>query len=158
MRFEKAARGDLEELLRLYALCKQCDGCTWPEDYPDEERILEDIDLGALYILREKGKIVAAMSAGFENEIMHFSMWSDYKNPGEIARVAVHPDYQGHGLGSKLMKMTLALLRAKGYDAAQLLVSPGNPPARRLYERNGFAYRGFARMYGCVWLCMERKL
>lgn len=157
MMFEKAARSDCEELLQLYALCRQCDGCTWPEDYPNEERINIDLDDGALYLLRENGRIVAAMSAGYENELDHFSMWSDCRKPGEIARVAVHPDYQGRRLGSRLMKMTLASLRGRGYDAARLLVSPGNPSARRLYERNGFAYRGYARCYGQIWLCMERK-
>lgn len=157
MRFEKATRSDRDEVLALYALCRQCPGCTWPEDYPNETTADSDIALGALYILREGGRICAAMSAGFENEHDHFSMWSETCHPGEISRVAVHPDYQGRRLGSRLMKMTLASLHGRGYDAARLLVSPGNSAARRLYERNGFAYRGFARCYGQIWLCMERK-
>lgn len=157
MRFEKATRADRVEVLSLYARCRECPGCTWPEDYPNEITVDSDIALGALNILREKGRIAAAMSAGFENEHDHFPMWSASGRPGEISRVAVHPDFQGRRLGSRLMQMTLASLRGKGYDAAHLLVSPGNPSARRLYERNGFVYRGYARCYGQIWLCMERK-
>ena len=157
MRFERAGEKDRQEIFALYALCRQCDGCTWDDDYPGEMQFSGDVARNALYVLRENGRIVAAMSAGFENEHDHFSMWQTSHRPGEISRVAVHPDYQGRRLGSRLMKMTLASLRGKGYDAARLLVSPGNPSARRLYERNGFVYRGFARCYGQIWLCMERK-
>lgn len=157
MRFEKATQADCEEVLGLYAVCRRCPGCTWPADYPNEATAASDIACGALYVLREKGRIAAAMSAGFENENDHFPVWSRCRRPGEISRVAVHPDFQGRGLGSRLMRLALAALRGKGHDAAHLLVSPGNPAARRLYERNGFVYCGFARCYGQTWLCMERK-
>ena len=157
MRFEKATQADRAEVLSLYARCRRCPGCTWTEDYPNEATVDSDVAQGALYVLREGGRICAAMSAGYENEHEHFPVWSECHRPGEISRVAVHSDYQGRRLGSRLMKMTLASLHGKGYGGARLLVSPGNPSARRLYERNGFVYRGFARCYGQIWLCMERK-
>ena len=157
MRFECAKRTDKEEVLALYALCRQCEGCTWADDYPGETQFETDMACRALYVLRKDGCIVAAMSAGFPNDIRQYAMWSDCENPCELARVAVHPDHQGEGFGSLLLKLVMAARRGKGHDCMQLLVSRENPSARRLYERNGFVYRGFAKRYQQNWLCMERK-
>lgn len=158
MRFERTSAADHDEIFALYALCKQCDGCTWDEYYPGEGNFTEDVTHNALYVLRSGGRIVAAMSAGFPCEMADFKLWSGSDSPCEIARVAVHPDCQRRGLGGKLMRLTLAVMRGKRHDAARMTVSPGNPAARRLYEKSGFAYCGFARRYGQTWLCMERKL
>lgn len=158
MQFMRATAADHDEIFALYALCKQCDGCTWDDEYPGEGNFVEDIAHRALYVLKSHGKIIAAMSAGFPCEMQAFPMWSACEKPGEIARVAVHPDCQGRGLGGKLMKLTLATLHGKRHDAVHMTVSPGNPAARRLYEKSGFTYRGYARRYGQIWLCMERKL
>lgn len=158
MRFERANAQDREEIFALYALCKQCDGCTWDEYYPGEGNFREDVAHGALYVLRSRGKILAAMSGGFPCEMQDFAMWDTCCKPCEVARVAVHPACQGRGLGGKMMKLTMAALRGQGHDAVRLTVSPGNAAARHLYEKSGFAYRGFARRYGQIWLCMERKL
>ena len=158
MRFERAKQTDKEEMLALYALCRQSEGCTWEDDYPGEVQFDGDVACGALYVLRKNGCIVAAMSAGFPNDIAHFAFWGGYPNACEMARVAVHPDYRGRGFGSALLKMVFAVQKGRGYDCMQLLVSPGNASARRLYERNGFVYCGFAVKYHQNWLCMERKL
>lgn len=158
MQFMRVTADDHDEIFALYALCKQCEGCTWDEYYPGEGNFREDIAHRALYVLKSRGKIVAAMSGGFPCEMQEFAMWDVCRKPAEIARVAVHPDYQGKGLGGKIMRLTLAALCGKGHDSVRLTVSPGNAAARHLYEKSGFAYRGFARRYGQIWLCMERKL
>ena len=52
--------------------------------------------------------------------------------------IAVVPSKRGHGIGDELLQELIAKARAAGYDRLSLSVEPGNP-ARKLYERHGFA-------------------
>lgn len=52
--------------------------------------------------------------------------------------VAVEPARRGRGIGEALLRELLRAARARGVDAVSLSVEPDNP-ARRLYERLGFA-------------------
>jgi GNAT superfamily N-acetyltransferase len=52
--------------------------------------------------------------------------------------IAVVPSQRGHGVGDELLQALLAKARAGGYGRLSLSVEPGNP-ARKLYERHGFA-------------------
>lgn len=58
--------------------------------------------------------------------------------------VAVHPDYQGQGVGSTLFEALIA--RARGLHPPilriELAAGAGNPGAVRLYERLGFQHEG----------------
>lgn len=53
-----------------------------------------------------------------------------------IANIAIHPDYQGKGFGSYLLKEVLR--KAVGLDYAILEVRESNLKAIRLYEKFGF--------------------
>ena len=48
------------------------------------------------------------------------------------------PSKRGHGIGDELPQELIAKAKAAGYDRLSLSVEPGNP-ARKLYERHGFA-------------------
>jgi len=52
--------------------------------------------------------------------------------------IAVVPSKRGHGIGDELLQELIAKAKAAGYDRLSLSVEPGNP-ARKLYERHGFA-------------------
>ena len=52
--------------------------------------------------------------------------------------IAVVPSKRGHGIGDELLQALIAKAKAGGYDRLSLSVEPGNP-ARKLYERHGFA-------------------
>ena len=63
---ERAVRADAAEILALYRAAakaaNQSGRSHWDEDYPNTETIREDIENGYLYIWREDGKIVAAIT------------------------------------------------------------------------------------------------
>ena len=48
------------------------------------------------------------------------------------------PDYQGRGLGSRMLQTAIALARADGYNFLRLNVNRHNEKAIRAYLRNGF--------------------
>jgi ribosomal-protein-alanine N-acetyltransferase len=55
-----------------------------------------------------------------------------------IGNVAVHPDWQGHGIGRALMERALEELAAQGAEWVGLEVQTDNPTARQLYKDLGF--------------------
>jgi GNAT superfamily N-acetyltransferase len=86
-----------------------------------------------------------ALENGFPVGAAWYRVFSD-EEPGygfvdegtpELA-IAVVPSKRGHGIGDELLQELIAKARAAGYDRLSLSVEPGNP-ARKLYERHGFA-------------------
>lgn len=55
-----------------------------------------------------------------------------------IGNVAVHPDWQGHGIAGALMEAALEAISARGGRWVGLEVRADNQIARRIYERRGF--------------------
>lgn len=59
-------------------------------------------------------------------------------NEGHITNVAVDPDYQGQGLGRRLMNELTSRVKALGVDSMTLEVRPSNTVAINLYISLGF--------------------
>lgn len=158
MEFLQARAQDAPDVLKLYQSCIGLPGCTWNEYYPTDEDIQIDRAQGALYILRDGDAVIGAVSAGFKCELDGVCPWQARNNPGEIGRLCISPARRGEGLGARLLREALMVLRAKGFDGARLLVSPENPPALRLYKSAGFTRAGEAELYERRWQCMETQL
>ena len=82
--------------------------------------------------------------AGFADTVLH-----PESSMGEIHMVAVDPDYQRQGIGTKLTDFAVARLRAAGMPVAMVETGgdPGHEPARRTYERSGFRVLPIARYF-----------
>jgi len=64
-----------------------------------------------------------------------------------VLNICVHPDWQGMGVGRRLLRRLLALARDKGADTAFLEVRASNAQARKLYALEGFCEIGTRRGY-----------
>jgi ribosomal-protein-alanine N-acetyltransferase len=64
-----------------------------------------------------------------------------------LLNVCIHPDWQGQGLGHKLIRRLLKLARQQGAESAFLEVRESNSNARGLYQRLGFVEVGRRRAY-----------
>ena len=64
-----------------------------------------------------------------------------------ILNLAIHPDWQGRGLGRKLMNRLLGLARQHQADTAFLEVRESNEAALALYRSMGFNEVGLRRSY-----------
>ena len=76
---------------------------------------------------------------------MHF-LRSDHL-PGAVCRarvlsIAVDPDFQGRGIGRRLLREGLSYLRREGAPDVRLEVRPHNAAAKALYESVGFVTVG----------------
>ncbi|MBK3787013.1 GNAT family N-acetyltransferase [Burkholderia sp. R-69980] len=61
-----------------------------------------------------------------------------------IAMVATRPSMQGNGMASSLVKASLRNLLIAGHCACCAMITVGNEPSERLFERCGFVPRGIA--------------
>lgn len=82
-------------------------------------------------VLEVNENIVGAIWSRIMNDYGHI----DNQTPS--LAISIYKEYRGQGLGTKLMKEMLALLKQEGYKAVSLSVQKENP-AFRLYERLGF--------------------
>jgi ribosomal-protein-alanine N-acetyltransferase len=64
-----------------------------------------------------------------------------------LLNVCIHPDWQGQGLGHKLVRRLLKLARQHGAESAFLEVRESNGTAQALYRRLGFVEVGRRRDY-----------
>ena len=64
-----------------------------------------------------------------------------------LLNVCIHPDWQGQGLGHKLIRRLLKLAGQRGAETAYLEVRVSNSTARGLYQRLGFVVVGRRRDY-----------
>jgi ribosomal protein S18 acetylase RimI-like enzyme len=68
---------------------------------------------------------------------------------GEVQLLAVHPDYQNHGIGTELNNLALQKMKEGGVKLA--VVSTGgdesHAPARRSYEKSGYSALPLVKYY-----------
>jgi ribosomal protein S18 acetylase RimI-like enzyme len=65
----------------------------------------------------------------------------DVRYRGEVRQLAVHPDYQGRGIGRRLVQMVAARLARRDCHSLRVDVLEVNPN-RAFYERLGALYVG----------------
>lgn len=75
---------------------------------------------------------------------LHFNLSNKFSRKGYQASlgIVVHPNYQGKGIGSELMRFGLEEMRKQGYTKIWLHVWKDNMPARKLYTHMGFRTEG----------------
>jgi len=57
---------------------------------------------------------------------------------GHLSRVAVHPDYQGHGIGARLLAEAIEFFRTEKVKVVTLNTQKENAVSQRLYRHFGF--------------------
>lgn len=79
--------------------------------------------------------------------VIGYGVMSVVIDESHILNLCVHPEWQGKGLGRKLILRLLKIARKHGAETAFLEVRVNNRPALRLYERLGFVEIGRRRDY-----------
>jgi GNAT superfamily N-acetyltransferase len=71
---------------------------------------------------------------------------------GEVPAIYVEPSVMGKGVGRELLEEATAELRLGGFTRATLWVLEVNTPARRFYEKAGWAWDGTVgtHMFDCA--------
>ena len=107
---------DTDELLALYKSQHGREYCPWEEDYPSRDTIEFDLSRDALFVMKEDGKIIAAISIDLDPDVDTLACWTpDLQPGGETSRLAVAIDYQNQGIARQMLLYAMDVLRERGY-------------------------------------------
>jgi len=120
--FRHAGTADMEDLLVISA-------ATFG-DTQEEARSFLEHTLGAahreLYVGEQDGRAVAMVSIGY------------FDGEAVINGLAVSPDWQGRGIGGRMLRCAVARALRRSAREISLEVAADNERALQLYRRNGF--------------------
>ena len=85
------------------------------------------------------GFLVAEAGTGVAGYVVADTVRGGGGPVGHVKDLAVHPDWRGRGLGTRLLDRALGVLEGQGVDRAKLEVRQSNEDAISLYRRFGFA-------------------
>ena len=161
--FEQASPADIDAVMENIRDVREAGLTDWDEVYPAREHIGEDVENGALYLLRApQGDIVASIAAYFDDaEFERDTASAGFAKAAHsysLFRLCVRADLQGRGLGFQLVSHVIERAKSLGCDFIRLLASEGNIPANRLYEKLGFRKLGKVRLYEWDFLAYEKQL
>jgi [ribosomal protein S18]-alanine N-acetyltransferase len=86
-------------------------------------------------ILRASPHFLVALGGG---EIVAYQFSEIIKTDGHFSRLAVLPEWQGEGIGTRLLAEAMLFFRQNGVDRVLLNTQENNTRARRLYDYFGF--------------------
>ena len=154
-----ASEEDRQQILHLYEQQKGREFCPWDEDYPSNETIDYDLSRDALFVMKDDGKVIAAISIDLDEDVNSLECWNrDLFPGGELARVAVTPSMQNKGLARKMMQHGMNVLKERGYKSIHFLVNKHNVKAIKSYDVFGFNIVGECHMFDQDFWCYEKEL
>lgn len=172
IQIRKAVDADLDCIGKLYE--DVCDYLEAHRNYPGwrkgiypvrsdaEEGLMEN----ALYIALIGKKTAGAFmlkhrpEEGYQN-----GKWltvEDYEHIYVLYTLAVHPDFQKHGIGTELLMYAERVAREEKCVSIRLDVVKDNLPAERLYRKCGYQLTGTVSLgyeaYGLPWYHLYEKV
>jgi RimJ/RimL family protein N-acetyltransferase len=141
----KAKLGDemgLAELVRIGIKTKNWI-YTGTNSIPDKNKI-EKIRKG---LADKNSEIFSFIAIDKKNKKIVGSMISSFKRKGRVRhRIdmgwGVHPNYQGNGIGTRLLKESLSYAKKKGFKRAEAEMAIENKGSWKLALKNGFKIEG----------------
>lgn len=158
--FREADTDDKDEILKLYRSVIGTDGCTWSEDYPNEDICSKDIFRHDLFCMEdEMGGIIAAISIDLDDKVDSLKCWKHSMGKmAELSRLVVKEEYQNRGLAPQLINKVIEILKSRGYKTVHYLVSKYNKKALASYKKLDFKKVGECDLFGEEWYCYEKSL
>lgn len=156
---ENASPKDKDEILALYNIQKGRKFCPWDDHYPTMREIDFDLSRDSLFIMRDNGKIIAAASIDYDEQVERLECWNKEFAPGaEMSRLAVMPEYQNKGLARLLLQHGMMVLRERGYNSIHFLVNKHNIKAIKSYASLNFNVVGECELFDQPFWCYEKQL
>ncbi len=90
--------------------------------------------------MQVRGRVVIATHNG--EAVGYSALLSGQRREAHLARLGVHPRYQGKGLGRQLLSEALHFAQQQGYNAVALNTQASNLRSQQLYTAFGFVPSG----------------
>lgn len=156
--FRAAAEADAAAVLALYRAASRVGDTEWDEEYPNAQTIDFDLSANGLYVLCDGEQIVGAVSRIDWPELDAMPIWSPCKEPAGLARLCVHPEYRGQGLGQVLVEEIRRVVKAQGFDMTHHMASQHMEAPLRIYRSMGFRQVGEIHMFDTEYYGFELEL
>lgn len=116
----------------------------WDRYYPNAFVLFEDLRKRQFFGIKENRDWVGMIVLNTEQSKQYEDItWEDGEGmPLVVHRLAVHPNFQGQGIGKILLSFAEEYALKKGFTSIRLDVYTGNPGAVALYQRSGYNERG----------------
>lgn len=155
---------DLPEIMRLTRACAEAmiaqNIYQWNQHYPSLNAFQNDLKRKELYVLKHQDAIAGTIviSTHMDDEYKPIQWLTPSKNNLYIHRLAVHPDFQGQGLGQALMEYAEAFAKAKKATSIRLDTFSQNARNNRFYKARGYQKLGeiyFPKQSAFPFYCYE---
>ncbi len=114
---------DYQEIVSLWKKVGLAEkGENTKEDFIEQQKVAKDLFL----VYEVDGKIAGTVIGGWDG-------WRAW-----IYRIAVAPEYQRKGIGSKLISEITKRLAAKGGKRFRALIVSHNDPSKSMFQKTGF--------------------
>jgi len=134
----------------------------WPDHYPSEEIVREDIERRELYLLWLDDEIAGAICLNNRQDEQYATVdWAlDGAKVLVVHRLVVAPGLQGKGLAQALMTFAERLAEKEAYSSIRLDAFTGHERVRRFYETRGYQIAGqvFFPHRDMPFWCFERPV
>jgi ribosomal protein S18 acetylase RimI-like enzyme len=114
----------------------------WPDWRAGQRAAVEEVCQG--------GERMRVWVAEVEANVVGFVAYELHGDKtGEVTLLAVHPDYQNQGIGTELNRVALEEMKESGMSLAKVETGgdPSHAPARRSYEKAGYAALPLVRYF-----------
>lgn len=160
---EQATNADAAEVLALYraatAAANQSGHSHWDEDYPNAQTIRDDLENGYLYVWREDGEIVAAITYMHPYDLDGLGIsWTPAERAVEACRFCLSPSQQGRGRAKAYFLGGMELLRGKGVQSMRYLCARDNIAAYKIYTGLGHRQLQNTELHGVEFYSFEALL
>lgn len=119
--------------------------------HPDDELLRSYIENGEMYMLMDGDKVAGMVALVLHQEKDYEDVkWAEDLANDQVAVIhllAVCPEYRGKNLGSRILDKAIDLAIQNGRKALRLDTLKSNLPARHMYEKAGFSFRGVQNLY-----------
>ena len=119
IQFRKMLASDAEEIAAIEEM-------TFAMPWSRKDFWAEAVNENAIYIVGTIDNKIAAYAG----------VWISFEE-AQVTNVAVHPDYRGQGIGTKLFAKLIEEVKTSDVTAITLEVRPSNEAAIKLYEKFG---------------------
>ncbi len=135
----------------------------WNEAYPTEAAFLNDLARGELWVYDSGSGPMGCLVLSEHMDSEYQTVF--WKTPDQgaryVHRLAVNPEWQRRGLGSRLMDFAEDLARSEGAGAIRLDTFSRNEGNQRFYEKRGYKRLGsvyFPNQSAYPFYCYELAL
>ena len=148
MIIRKAEISDLENIMLMYKSCVAGmveNGIDqWDETYPNDEIIIEDLNVGTYYVAEMNETIIGGINIDKNQDDTYLSLdWKDKSDSFLVVhRLGVKEEFWNKKIGKDLMLFTEKLVIERGLKSIRLDTYSGNPKAMEFYRRLGYAELG----------------